>query len=155
MESKILSDERINFSDRLKGALALNGMPTSTAAFVREYNLRADGATVTSHAARKWLNGDAIPTQEKIVVLANWLGVHASWLRFGDSENGKTYVGAGDPNIPAPHLTLLRDIAALPIPAQQVVRDLVDALLRAYAAAVPKSDEPVSHHLRTATASKG
>lgn len=39
-------------------------------------------------AARKWLKGEAIPTQDKIHILARWIGVSPQWLRFGE---------AGDP----------------------------------------------------------
>ena len=40
------------------------------------------GPPITVHAARKWLVGDAIPTQDKMRALAQWLAVPADWLRF-------------------------------------------------------------------------
>ncbi|MBI3230984.1 MAG: hypothetical protein HYZ45_12655, partial [Burkholderiales bacterium] len=46
------------------------------------------GRPITVHAARKWIVGEAIPTQEKLRTLANWLGAPAEWLRFGGSELG-------------------------------------------------------------------
>ena len=36
------------------------------------------------HTCRKWLVGGAIPTQEKLVVLALMLGVTSDGLRYGD-----------------------------------------------------------------------
>ncbi|MFM7522905.1 MAG: hypothetical protein ACKO4M_01855, partial [Betaproteobacteria bacterium] len=47
---------------------------------------------VTVHAARKWLQGESIPTQEKLRALASWLDVPADWLRFG---NGNTQKNGG------------------------------------------------------------
>ncbi len=44
---------------------------------------------MTAHAARKWLQGESIPTQEKLRALASWLGVPADWLRFGTLEAPK------------------------------------------------------------------
>jgi hypothetical protein len=44
---------------------------------------------ISSHAARKWLIGEAIPTQDRIQVLAVWLNVSPSWLGFGE-ELGDT-----------------------------------------------------------------
>lgn len=40
---------------------------------------------MTVHAARKWLQGESIPTQEKLRALASWLDVPADWLRFGNA----------------------------------------------------------------------
>lgn len=79
--------ERKDFSDRLKLALRnaeySSDSPTQLA---REFNVRFSGNPVTVHAARKWLVGEAIPTQEKLRALASWLGVPAEWLRFGGDD---------------------------------------------------------------------
>jgi hypothetical protein len=38
------------------------------------------------NATRKWLMGQAMPTMDKIAVLANMLNTSQDWLRFGDSS---------------------------------------------------------------------
>lgn len=135
MNSKIAYDERIHFSDRLRAALTAANQPTGASAFARAYNLRADGATVTAHGVRKWLKGEAIPTHEKILIIAKWLNVHSSWLRFGDAENGKyDLVPSMDEQLSTEHLALIHDVAALPRPAQIIIRDIVDSFMRASAA---------------------
>jgi len=53
----------------------------------REFNLRYQGAPVTAQAARKWLEGRALPSQDKIRALALWLDVSPHWLRFGEPES--------------------------------------------------------------------
>jgi hypothetical protein len=131
MDSKVALSERANFSDRLKVALADAGLPSSPSAFTRAFNARADGAAVSIYAARKWLTGEAIPTHEKVVIIATWLGVNPSWLRFGDPDAG----GLSDAVIPeasisTPALALINDIVSLPEPAQQTIREIVDAFLR-------------------------
>lgn len=35
-------------------------------------------------AVRRWLQGEVIPTQDRLQVLAEWLDVDAHWLRFGE-----------------------------------------------------------------------
>lgn len=52
----------------------------------REFNLRYHGDPVTSQAVRKWLNGESLPSQEKMRTLAGWLNVSPQWLRFGEDE---------------------------------------------------------------------
>lgn len=83
------SEERLAFSERLRQALSnANYSPRSPTALAREFNHRFQGQSVTVHAARKWLHGESIPTQEKLRALASWLDVPADWLRFGN-EIGK------------------------------------------------------------------
>ena len=80
--------ERLQFSERLrKSLLHADYSPDSPTQLAREFNIRFAGHSVTVHAARKWLQGESIPTQEKLRALANWLQVPADWLRFGSLEN--------------------------------------------------------------------
>jgi hypothetical protein len=131
MDSKIADDERRFFSDRLNAALIAAHQPTTPSAFTREFNLRADGSMVTVHGARKWLLGEAFPTQEKVHILARWLNINAAWLRYGDAQNDKSQRGAAPfPGLSSENLVLIRDVMSLPPAAQSVVRDLVDSLLR-------------------------
>lgn len=73
--------EREQFSARLKQALGTVG--ASPTKLQREFNRAYDGQPITVHAARKWLVGEAIPTQEKIRILAKLTGSTMDWLRFG------------------------------------------------------------------------
>jgi len=82
-----VSPERAKFQARLAKALQFAGYPhDSPTQLAREFNLRFTGRPVTIHAARKWLVGESIPTQDKLRILAQWLGVTAEWLRFGDAD---------------------------------------------------------------------
>lgn len=79
------SEERLAFSERLRQALDnASYSPSSPTELAREFNHRFRGQSVTVHAARKWLHGESIPTQDKLRALANWLDVPADWLRFGN-----------------------------------------------------------------------
>lgn len=133
MDSKVAQDERQRFSERLKAAIASAGLVMSPAAFVKAFNARADGASITIHAARKWLHGEAIPTHEKIVILAVWLGVNAGWLRFGTAAND--IFGAGvmpEAEISTPALALINDIMSLPERERRIVRGIVDVFMREF-----------------------
>ncbi len=131
MDSKIAHDERARFSNRLKKALADAGLGVSPGAFTRAYNARADGSAVSTHAARKWLGGEAIPTHEKIIILSIWLGVSAAWLRFGDVDlELVSHEVIKESEISTPALALLKDILSLPKREQRTIRAIVDAFLR-------------------------
>ncbi len=83
--------ERLEFSKRLQQALHnADYSPNSPTRLAREFNLRFAGQPVSVHAARKWLQGESFPTQEKLRALAEWLDVPTDWLRFGNVDNNRT-----------------------------------------------------------------
>ncbi len=119
--------EREAFSQRLREALLRAGDDgASPTRLAREFNRRYPGRPITLHAARKWLQAEAIPAQDKVRVLAEWLGVSAEWLRFG--EGGKSVLAVREPTVPSVDFDLAREVAALSQAHQGVVRALVKAL---------------------------
>src|SRR5690349_24944602 len=81
------TNERESFSERLQQALKnAHYSPDSPTRLAREFNIRFEGRPYTVHAARKWLVGDAIPTQGKLRMIAQWLRVPSDWLRLGGAE---------------------------------------------------------------------
>lgn len=82
-----LIDEKQSFSRRLRDSLKrVHGSAAGPAATAREFNLRYDGTPVSVQAVRKWISGEALPSQDKIRALALWLDVSPHWLRYGDSD---------------------------------------------------------------------
>jgi len=82
--------EAQQFSQRLRQAMTRAGYDVRPIVVEREFNLRYWGRSVSFQAVRRWLRGEAVPTQDRLQVLAEWLGVDAHWLRFG--ETGETLV---------------------------------------------------------------
>jgi transcriptional regulator with XRE-family HTH domain len=81
------SHEREEFSKRLKHALgrAGRGVPGAIR-LAQSFNDRYSGRGITHQAAQKWLNGESIPTQDKLRTLAVWLNVSMAWLRDGEGK---------------------------------------------------------------------
>jgi len=79
------STETEAFAHRLKQALGACAVRSSPTLVANEFNLRYWGRSITTHTARNWLLGKAIPTQDKLRVLADWLQVSPDELRFGRS----------------------------------------------------------------------
>jgi hypothetical protein len=130
VESKITDEERTGFSARLTLALTKAGVSPTPAGLLYGYNPRADGATVTTHAARKWLGGESIPTQEKIHVLARWLKVSASWLRFGEADVAYEAEAIALEAPSSADLVLLQNFHSLTAEERGVVTDLIDVVMR-------------------------
>lgn len=83
----IRTTQQEHFSKRLRATMAERGYPIDSPTFLmHEFNRHSKDLHVSVHAARKWLLGEAIPTQERILVLCRWLGVGPEWLRFDEDE---------------------------------------------------------------------
>jgi transcriptional regulator with XRE-family HTH domain len=126
------SIERESFSERLQQALRnAEYSPDSPTQLAREFNIRFEGRPITVHAARKWLVGEAIPTQEKLRTLAQWLGVPAEWLRFGGADG---YTGGDSINTPAKFesadVKLVADLQRLDEHHQAIAREFIRMLVR-------------------------
>ncbi len=76
--------ERTQFSKRVQAASMARGMPASPTELQRAFDARNFQFAVSVHAARKWMMGEAIPTQARLRALAAVLAVSATWLRFGE-----------------------------------------------------------------------
>jgi transcriptional regulator with XRE-family HTH domain len=75
---------RQQFSARLKKEFQRLGLPVaSPTQIAQEFNRRYPATQVTAQTLRKWLLAEAIPTQAKLIALADWLAVSPQWLRFG------------------------------------------------------------------------
>lgn len=95
----------------------------------REFNARFDGTSITVHAARKWLVAEAIPTQDKMRVLASWLGVAAEWLRFGGDESIHVKPSP-DVEFNGEDRKLAADVRLLSGQDQKIVREIIRMLSR-------------------------
>lgn len=75
--------ERLEFSKRLIEAIKKAGYEPRASVVERNFNLRYWGTSVSYQGVRRWLKGDSIPEQDKLTVLAQWLGVEPYELRYG------------------------------------------------------------------------
>jgi hypothetical protein len=127
------SIEREDFSSRLQQALRnADYSPDSPTQLAREFNIRFSGRPVTVHAARKWLVGEAIPTQEKLRTLADWLSVPAEWLRFGGDQRteDRRADGATTPRFETADVKLIAELQTLDEQYRVIARELIRMLVR-------------------------
>ncbi len=126
------SIEREGFSERLQQALRnADYSPESPTQLAREFNVRFEGRPITVHAARKWLVGEAIPTQEKLRTLAQWLGVPAEWLRFGGEGALATLEhGIAPARFESSDVKLITDLQRLDAHHQAIAREFIRLLVR-------------------------
>lgn len=134
-----IAEEREKFSWRLKSALRrARYVPDSPTVLARHFNEIYPGSPITVHAARKWLLAQAIPTQDKLRVLASWLDVPADWLRFGtmaesphaSSQDQDSEVIALLSRMTRDEVALVEDLHVLEHDERHIVREMILLFLK-------------------------
>ena len=124
------------FAERLRRALAVVGVRPSPTVVANEFNLRYWGRSITPHTDRNWLLGQSLPTQDKLVVLAEWLQVSPDELRFGKTATAQRLSDA-DPQFERLDMAdreMINRYLGLHISDRKTVRDVVAAMAVAAAA---------------------
>jgi hypothetical protein len=118
------------FADRLRRALAAAGVRPSPTVVANEFNLRHWGRSITPHTARNWLLGQALPTQDKLVVLAEWLQVSPEALRFGQAVSWACLpdTGVQFEQLDMADREMIHRYLSLPTADRKTVREVVAAM---------------------------
>ena len=128
-----MNKAKIEFSQRLLAALERAGVPAKPTVIEREFNQRYWGKPITLHAARLWLRGETMPTHDRLLCLAQWLGIEPAILRYGEEvpkavrERRKRW----DEGIGYQEREIFELFLKLPVPQRNVAREVIVALARA------------------------
>ena len=130
MAKGVHAEEARAFSARLKQALAAVGVRPSPAVVASEFNLRYWGKSITAHTARAWLAGLAIPMQDKIPTLSEWLHVNPDELRFGPRSGAVLAMDSGtlESRLNLQDRQMLAQYLALPVGHRKTVQEVVAAM---------------------------
>ena len=120
------TNEKLAFSLRLKQTLSnYDWAKISPTWLAREFNLRYNGKSISVQTANNWLLGTAIPSQDKLSILAIWLNVSNQWLRFGDQDiNPSAQISEHD----AGDLDYYLKFRALKNHHKDIIKKLIDEL---------------------------
>lgn len=121
-----MENTRQQFAERLQQAMQHAGYPAKPAVLEREFNLRYLGKPMTLHGVRRWLKGETLPSEDKLLVLARWLKVDPRTLRFG--EPGSHEVRERQlpyPDIPHREREVIEMFLELSPSRRQVISDVI------------------------------
>jgi transcriptional regulator with XRE-family HTH domain len=127
-------DEKAEFSQRLRKAIEEAGYPVRPTILEREFNTRYWGRSVTVQAVRRWLRGEAIPSQEKLQVLAEWLKVEPHVLRFGEEAalSIRAKRKQWDEALDYQERETIEQYLNLPAPQRKTVREVISAFAKVF-----------------------
>ena len=129
-----MNQAKVEFARRLHAALESAGVPPKPSVIEREFNQRYWGKPITLHAVRLWLRGETMPTHDRLLCLAKWLGVEPQTLRDGTEISGivRERRQRWDEGIGYQEREIFELFLRLPVPARKVAREVILALGRSH-----------------------
>ncbi len=119
-------DQKLEFAERLQAAMRDAGLEPRPAVLLHLFNTHYWGRPVTFQAVSRWLRGESIPEQDKLITLAEILKIEPQVLRFGEAvrqslqkrhqrwEEGMDYLERETVDtflqLPAPQRKLIREV---------------------------------------------
>jgi transcriptional regulator with XRE-family HTH domain len=124
-----MNESAEHFSQRLRESMELAGYEVRPVVLEREFNLRNWGKPVSVQAMRKWLFGKVVPTQDKLVILADWLQVDPHWLRYGEVLHGSVneQKKRWDLKLNPKEREQLELFVTLPADKRRIIGDIIEA----------------------------
>ncbi len=137
-------NEKAAFAERLVAAMKRANLEPRPSVLEKEFNSHFWGRPVTYQAVARWLKGQAMPTQDKLEVLARVLAIEPQILRYGEGTVRKVRERQqlwADGITPAER-ELIEAFLALPTTQRKVVREVILAFVQAYAQTGQTPDAP-------------
>ena len=117
------------FAFRLRQAMQRRGYPPRPSVLEREFNTRYWGKPMTLHGVRRWLKGETMPGNDKIKVLAEWLGEAPQDLGFGEGSVMKVAAderqGRWSASYGYQDRELMEAFQSLPVAQRRLVREVI------------------------------
>ena len=123
-----------NFALRLSEAMLAKGFEAKPAVLERQFNLHYVGKPMTLHGVRRWLKGETLPAQDKLISLAEWLRIPPDELRYGAEIKAEIQQARKnwDDAIGYQERETFEAFLSLPAPQKKVVREVILAFTKAY-----------------------
>lgn len=128
-------DQKLEFAKRLRAAMQAAGLEPRPAVLLNLFNTHYWGRSVTFQAVARWLRGESIPAQDKLIVLAEVLKVEPEVLRFGEAvrESARVHRQRWDEGVGYLERETFDAFLQLPAPQRKLIREVILTFARAQA----------------------
>ena len=123
-----MSESKQAFAKRLRESMQRAGYAPRPAVLEREFNTRYWGKPMTLHGVRRWLLGETMPSNDKVKVLAEWLGESPQSLGFGETAmptRARENVRPWGPVYGYQEREIVDAFLSLPVSQRRVVREVI------------------------------
>ena len=120
-------DQKLEFAERLQAAMRAAGLEPRPAVLLNLFNTHYWGRSVTFQAVSRWLRGEAIPGQDKLITLAEALKIEPEVLRFGEAVRKSVQAQRQRWDEGVGHLEreAFDAFLQLPAPQRKIVREVI------------------------------
>lgn len=120
-------DNKLEFAQRLREAMLAAGLEARPGVLLTLFNTNYWGRSVSFQAVSRWLKGESIPEQDKLLVLAEVLKIEPEVLRFGDGirQSLKTRQQRWDEGVGYLERETFDAFLKLPAPQRKLIREVI------------------------------
>lgn len=120
-------DQKLEFAERLKAAMREAGLEPRPGVLLNLFNTHYWGRSVTFQAVSRWLRGEAIPGQDKLITLAEALQIEPEVLRFGEAVRDSVRVRRQrwDEGVGYLERETFDAFLQLPAPQRKLIREVI------------------------------
>ena len=138
-------DQKLEFAERLQAAMRAAGLEPRPAVLLNLFNTHYWGRSVTFQAVSRWLRGEAIPGQDKLITLAEALKIEPEVLRFGDTVRKSVHAHRQRWDEGVGYLERETFDAFLQLPAHQrkLIREVILTFAKVHRGGIAPGDAPV------------
>lgn len=120
-------NNKLEFSQRLQAAMVAAGLEPRPGVLLNQFNANYWGRSVSFQAVSRWLRGEAIPEQDKLLVLAGILKIEPEVLRFGEAvrQSVQQHRKRWDEGVGYLERETFDAFLKLPAPQRKLIREVI------------------------------
>ena len=144
-------DQKLELSERLQAAMRAAGLEPRPAVLLNLFNANYWGRSVTFQAVSRWLRGESIPGQDKLIVLAGVLRVEPEVLRFGDAVRQSVLEQRQrwDEGVGYLERETFDAFLQLPAPQRKLIREVILTFSQVHQRSAAGQDPPVDRNQKS------
>ena len=127
-------DQKLEFAERLQAAMRAAGLEPRPAVLLNLFNTHYWGRSVSFQAVSRWLRGESIPEQDKLITLAEVLKIEPEVLRFGEAvrKSVQAYRQRWDEGMGHQEREAVDVFLQLPVQQRKIVREVILAFAKSH-----------------------
>jgi transcriptional regulator with XRE-family HTH domain len=132
-------NNKLEFAQRLRDAMVAAGLEPRPGVLLNQFNANYWGRSVSFQAVSRWLRGEAIPEQDKLLVLAGILKIEPQVLRFGDAVRNsiQQQKQRWDEGVGYLERETFDAFLQLPAPQRKLIREIILTFAKVHSATEP------------------
>ena len=129
-------NNKLEFAQRLRDAMVAAGLEARPGVLMNQFNANYWGRSVSFQAVSRWLRGEAIPEQDKLLVLAGMPKIEPEVLRFGEAVRNSVqqHRQRWDEGIGYLERETFDAFLQLPAPQRKLIREVILTFAKVHSA---------------------